>query len=167
MKILTLLFSFSLAASLYAQTEIQEFKGQSISNNECSLKIERDGDVLKSVELKGATKDFEIMSESGFFRKSINEYGGSDLMNFDSPDFYSLFKFEKSLFGHKEVFTFNSKDLKKKDDSDNNEDELKYFSMKFKMEISYNSHHEISRVEVKSKAKAVGIPLASREFICE
>ncbi len=52
MKILTLLFSFSLAASLYAQTKTQEFKGQSISDNECSVKIERDGDDLKSVDFK-------------------------------------------------------------------------------------------------------------------
>lgn len=70
-----------LSSNAFADT-VQTLNGKGIDGEACSVRIVRDGNTLKSVTLSGASKVFEILSDSGGStgpRTHISPRGGQDI----------------------------------------------------------------------------------------
>jgi len=163
----TTLLGLALATGAFATS--QEFSGTGIDGQPCQVKVDRDGTTIKSIELTGATKTFEILSENG------SEYGPSteidangavkmlDLLH-DNPHMFSYMKVTKMFLQKGEVVNFNTNDVPRLNEDDNSG----WFNMTFSMNLYYDKEGRIKEVKANSKMKTAAIfTLASQRFTCK
>ncbi|KHD87787.1 MAG: hypothetical protein OM95_12285 [Bdellovibrio sp. ArHS] len=172
MKLLkTAITTLTVLASLesIAAPQVQTLKGRGIDGTPCSVTIVRDGDTLKSVQLQGSAKVFEILAENGSSigpDSDIQAYGGAEIfrVNEENKNTYAFFSHSENLFSNGEVFKFNSKDMPA---STTGEDALKGVNMVVQLGLDYDGD-ELVRVKAQNKIKALWVAtLASSQFTCQ
>lgn len=164
MKLVLFFSTVFLAVSAFAANEVQTLKGTGIDGQACEVKITRDGNKLKNIEMTGASEVFEIIAENGSSygpKTSIRPRGGSEtIMAKDS--LLPYFQHSENFFSEGETFTVDTSDLPKNDD-----EESFPFKVTVKIALSYENNALVS-VNVVNKAKAaVIIPMASSKFTCD
>ncbi|WP_295905000.1 hypothetical protein [uncultured Bdellovibrio sp.] len=145
--------------------EVLTLNGTGLNGKACAVKVVKDGDTLKSVELQGASKIFEILSENGGSYgpdTRISDRGGDEILQVlqENPDLYAKMDKSEALFSDSVTYTFDTAKLPKASD------ELKGIKMVIKIKLSFDNG-QLSEVKVGSKAKALWVAtLASSLFEC-
>lgn len=156
-------FAAALFLSLGASAATQTLQGTGIDGKPCSVQIERQETVLQSVKLDGASKVFEILSETGTGygpQTRIAPRGASEIIS-PVDSILGKFKHAENFFSNGETFSLDTSDLPR------SEEELGGIKMTIELELSY-SGDELVRVSATSRAKALLVAtLASSKFICE
>lgn len=155
---LTLLLSFQA----YAADMKQVLQGIGIDGKACSVEVTREGNKLKNVVLRGATKVFEIIAEKedGVGPSTyINSYGGEELFPFgDQKEVFGEFTYSQGLFSDSETFEIDTSDL--------NMNDLKGLKMVGVVQLNYEDG-QVTEVKAGAKFKGLAIvTLASSQFIC-
>lgn len=149
----------------FAKDGVSDLQGKGLDNKACSVKVSQDRGVLKSVELKGASKVFEILSETNDgYRPTtrIDPRGGEEVLSLfqDNPDLLNELKVSRGTFSDSITYSLDSSDLPVQA-----EDEIK--GIKFKMNLKLNYKNGVlTKVKAEFKAKALLVTLASSEFEC-
>ncbi|WP_413613264.1 hypothetical protein [Bdellovibrio sp. HCB-110] len=156
---------FVLSQNAQAKQEVLTLQGTGIDGKACEVRVIKDGDTLKSVELRGASKVFEILSENGSGygpETRISDRGGEEVLQVlqENPDLYTKMQKSDALFSDSVTYTLDTSNLPKV------EDELKGIKMVFKIKLSFDGN-QLSEVKVGAKAKALWVAtLASSLFEC-
>ncbi|MDG0814758.1 hypothetical protein [Bdellovibrio svalbardensis] len=155
---------FSLKGVAAEQTQVM--KGIGIDGKACAVKIVREGDLLKSVILEGASQVFEIIAEKsdGYGpRTEIREKGGGEVLGIaeESKGMYSYFTHSENIFSNGETFKLDTNDLPQTGES------LKGLKMIIQIGLRYDGNELVS-VKAQNKAKALLVAtLASAQFTCQ
>lgn len=164
--ILSAILSLALATGAFATT--QDFSGTGIDGQPCSIKINRDGKKIHSIELEGATETFELLSENGDDygpTTEIDENGATKMLELlqANNQMFSYMTISKMLFRKGEVIHFNTNDVPQTNENSNSN----WFNMIFAMDLHYDKEGNIKEVKAKSKMKTILVfTLASRLFTC-
>lgn len=167
MKGVTTLVAFALMISsqfTFAAEEVLLLKGKGLDGKACEVKIIRDGDSLKSVELTGASKIFEILSENedGYGPETrISPNGGEEVLQLlqDNPALYDEMKITSGIFTNSKTYTLDTSDLPRTDE------DLKGIKAKIGLNLKFKGR-ELSKVSANFKGKVLLVTIASSTFEC-
>lgn len=155
----SLISTTSMAADV-----VQTMTGRGIDGKACAVKIVRDGNVLKSVTLEGASKVFEILSENGGSygpKTEIRSRGAGEVLPL-GDEALKYFTHSENIFSNGETFKLDTNDLPR-----SGENELKGIKMVMQLGLLYDGDQLVS-VKAQSKAKALLVAtLASSQFTCD
>jgi len=161
------ILSLALATGVFATT--QDFNGTGIDGQPCSVKINREGNQIQSIELEGATETFELLSENGSDYGSsteIDENGASKMLELlqANNQMFAYMTVSSMLFRKGEVINFNSNNVPRTNENSSSG----WFNMTFSMDLNYDKAGNIKEVKAKSKMKtALVFTLASQLFTCK
>lgn len=149
----------------FAKDEVSFLQGRGIDNQACSVKIIQDRDLLKGVELTGASKIFEMLSDTddGYRPTSrIDPRGGEDVLSIlnENPALLKELSVSRGTFTDSITYSLDSSDL-----PTNGEDELKGIKFKMNLKLIFKNG-ALTKVKAEFKAKALLVTLASSEFEC-
>lgn len=161
-----LLLSLSLIAfsQISFAEEILTLNGKGLGDHPCSVQITRDGNILKSVELKGSSEVFEILSEtSNGYRptRSIHPQGAYEVLSLlqDNPALYQEMQSSNGIFTDSVTYTLDTSDLPSRGE------DLGPIKAKVKIQLTFKGR-ELDKVKAEFKAKALLVTLASSKFEC-
>ena len=150
----------------YGKDKVSELKGKGLDGKDCSVRIlQGDRDFLKNVDLQGASKVFEILSDTpdGYRPTSrIDPRGGEEVLSVlnDNPRVIDAVRVSRGTFSDSITYTLDSSDL-----PPSSEDELKGIKFKLSLKLNYKNN-VLTKVKAEFKAKALLVTLASSEFEC-
>lgn len=159
------LLMLAASGSSFAKEEIFSMQGRGIDGKACHVRVVSDQEILKSIELKGASKIFEILSENedGYGPETrISANGGEEVLSLfqKKPDLYREMELSRSMFSDAVTYSLDSSDLPPTD-----EETIKGLKFKVKVKLDYKNG-KLSKVKVEFKAKALLVTLASSVFEC-
>lgn len=164
---LTILSVLVLGTSMaYSQDEVSELQGRGLDDEACSVRvIQGDRDILKNVELQGASKVFEILSDTpdGYRPTTrIEPRGGEEVLSLfsENPDLLKEMKVSRGTFTDSITYSLDSSDLPASTD-----DEIKGIKFKMNLKLTFKNG-TLRKVKAEFKAKALLVTLASSEFEC-
>lgn len=156
-----------LGSSLsFAKDEVSSLQGLGLDGKGCSVKVlQGERDILKDVELKGASKVFEILSDTpdGYRPTTrIEPRGGEEVLSLfrENPDLLKEMKVSRGTFTDSITYSLDSSDLPVA-----SEDELKWIQFKINLKLNFKNGI-LTKVKGEFKAKALLITIASSEFEC-
>lgn len=155
----------AISGSSFAKDEVSVLQGRGLDGKACQVRIVKEGEILKSVELKGASKIFEILSENedGYGPETrISANGGEEVLSLfqTNPDLYREMDLSRSMFSDAVTYSLDSSDLPPAD-----EETIKGIKFKVKLKLDYKNG-KLSKVNAEFKAKALLVTLASSAFEC-
>ncbi|MCM2350942.1 MAG: hypothetical protein NDI69_13050 [Bacteriovoracaceae bacterium] len=159
------LFFLAFSGSSFAKDEASVLQGRGLDGKACQVRIVEDGEILKSVELKGASKVFEILSENedGYGPETrVNANGGAEVLSLlqENPVLYREMDLSRSMFSDAVTYSLDSSDLPPTDEA-----AIKGIKFKVKIKLDYKNG-KLSKVNAEFKAKALLVTLASSAFEC-
>lgn len=169
LKLRRLFFIFvsSLLSQYAFANSLQAMDGIGLDNKPCTVRIIRDGKLLKSVQLKGAAEIFQILAERGSSygpETVIDSWGAEEVFaitNHGNDHVYQYFTHSENMFSNGEVFKLNTDDIPK-----NSEKGLKGVKLLLELSLDYDGE-ELVNVTATSKAKAlIFATLGSAKFKC-
>jgi hypothetical protein len=156
--------AFLLLSNMAFAAETQVLKGTGVDGKACSVKIVSDKHEIKSVELTGATEQYEILAEtsSGYGpKREISPRGASEIISFlqQSPSLYKELQMSSGVFSDSVSYKLDTSDLPGSED-------LGAIKGKVLIKLNYK-YNKLSKVHVNFKGKALFVTLASSTFECQ
>lgn len=168
-SVLSAVLVTAFASVAMAEVTTLSLTGKGVDGNPCEVRIEKDGDSFKKIELKGATKVWEIISENkdGYGPDThIASHGADDLTGMLSYMAPHLKAKKMGFVTLKDTYVVSTKDFPKKADAPA-EDDLGPISMTITVSLDIDKEDAtLKSAKVTSKAKAYVVPLANSEFTC-
>lgn len=156
--------SFLLLSNMAFAAETYTLKGTGVDGKACSVKIVTDKHELKSVDLSGATEQYEILAETenGYRpKRSISERGASEIISFiqKNPSLYKELEMSSGVFTDSISYKLDTSNLPRNE-------ELGGIKAKVLIKLNFKNN-KLSKVHVNFKGKALFVTLASSTFECE
>lgn len=160
-----LLGSFLLLSNVALANETYVLKGKGVDGKACSVRIVSDKHEIKSIDLNGATEQYEILAEteSGYKpKRSISERGGSEIISFlqKNPSLYKELQTSSGVFTDSMSYKLDTSDLPR------TSEDLGGIKAKVLIKLNFQNK-KLSKVHVNFKGKALFITLASSTFECQ
>lgn len=157
--------TFLLLSNVALAKDTYVLKGTGIDGKACSVKIVSERDELLSVELTGATEQFEILAETrdGYRPKtSITSNGASEIISFlqDSPSLYKEMEISRGIFRDSITYKLDTSDLP------GTREETGGIKAKIQIKLDFK-YNKLSKAYVNFKGKAMFVTLASSTFECK